>query len=76
MQKASRPPGTVLMTNITVVASRYGFNGRRFDPRKGGLPLGLTSLLYKGYRVSLREIKRLGRGAKHPPTSSAVVLKG
>jgi hypothetical protein len=31
------------------------------------------SLLYNGYRVSFPEVKRLGRGVNHPPTSSAEV---
>jgi hypothetical protein len=36
-------------------------------------PWGPPSLLYDGYRVSFPGVKRPGRGADHPPSSSARV---
>ena len=36
-------------------------------------PWGPPSLLYNGYRVSFPGVKRPGRGADHPPPSSAEV---
>jgi hypothetical protein len=36
-------------------------------------PWGPPSLLYNGYRVSFPGVKRPGRGADHPPSSSAEV---
>ena len=53
---------------------------RGSNPREGEIfrnrpdrPWGLPSLLYNGYRVSFLEVKRPGRGANHPPPTSAEV---
>jgi len=59
---------------------RYGLEGPGIESRWGASfrtcpdrPWGLPSLLYNGYRVSFPEVKRPGRGADHPPLSSAEV---
>jgi hypothetical protein len=58
------------------IATRYGLDG----PGRGDIfrtcpdrPWGLPSLLYNGYRVSFRGVKRPGRGVDHPPSSSVRV---
>ena len=63
------------------IETLYGLEGLEFELRLGWdfpcpsrLALGLTVLLYSGYRVS--EIKRPECGADHPPLSSAEVVYG
>jgi hypothetical protein len=62
------------------IATRYGLDGQGIESRWGrdfrtrpDRPWGLPSRLYNGYRVSLPGVKRPGRGANHPPSSSAEV---
>jgi hypothetical protein len=60
------------------IATRYGLDGPGIESRWGARffrtspdrPLwGPPSLLYDGYRVFHRGVKRPGRGADHPPPS-------
>jgi hypothetical protein len=62
------------------MATRYGLDGPGIETRWGEIfrsrpdrPRGPPSLLYNGYRVSFRGVKRPGRGVDHPPPSSAEV---
>jgi hypothetical protein len=61
-----------LATGWTVRGSNPG-GGEIFRTRPD-CPWGPPGLLYNGYRV-FPGIKRLGRGADHPPPSSAEVKK-
>jgi hypothetical protein len=61
-------------------ATRYELDGLGIESRwmrifrtRPDRPWGPHSLLYSGYWVSFLEVKRPGRGANHPPTSSAEV---
>ena len=60
-----------LATGWTVRGSNPGV-GKIFRARPG-LPWSPSSPLYNGYRVSFPRVKRPGRGADHPPSSSAEV---
>ena len=62
------------------IATRYGWTVRGSNPGGGrdfphpSRPTwGPPSLLYNGYGVFPREVKRPGRGVDHPPTYSAEV---
>jgi len=49
--------------------------GGEISPTRPDQPWGPHSLLYDWYRVSFPGVKRPGRGADHPPPSSAEVKK-
>ena len=59
------------------ISTRYGLDSPGIESRRGRdfphPPWGPPSLLYNGYRVSFLVVKRPGRGADHPPPSSAEV---
>jgi hypothetical protein len=63
------------------IATRYGLAAAVFESFWWGggdifrpdLPWGPPSLLYNGYRVFPRGLKRPGRGVDHPTPSSAEV---
>ena len=50
--------------------ANFKHSSRHLGPDR---PWGPSSLLYDGHRVSFPEVKRLGRGVDHPPSSSAEV---
>jgi len=71
----------MLISSATLVgiATRYGLEGPDFEPQWRvrffltcpDRRRGPSILLHNGYRVSLPEVKRQGRGANHPLPSSA-----
>jgi len=65
-------------TQIVTVQLDTGWKFRGSNPEGGEIfrtrpdrPLGPSSLLYNGYRVSFPGVKRSGCGVDHPPPSSA-----
>jgi hypothetical protein len=69
--------------SVVGITTRYGLDGPgiksrwgRDFPHRPDRPWDPPSPLYNGYRVSFQEVKRLGRGVDHPPSSSARVKEG
>jgi hypothetical protein len=66
--------------DLISTATRYGLEGPGFELRWDEIfrpyldqPRGPVNLLYRGHRVLFPAVKRSGRGAHHPPPSSAGV---
>ena len=73
-------PGDWPRDSVVGIATRYGLNGPGIRSRWGKIfrnrpnwPLRAPSLLCSGYRVLFLGVKRPGRGAYHPPSTSAEV---